>query len=433
MITDMSILKSKNIIWPLVIMYFLQSYLLSDELFFTLAGVVLAYMVAKNHFKLTVPKIPGLMFYLMLLVFITIVGLIRYPIRFVARDVFYQFNNILLIFIGYLIYWKEKDDTKIYTTVFLMLGLVSFITLISALINIGSGSVSFTTFRESFATGIKSLECFFPIFTIWIFVYKKTVLSKRIDRMIIIFWLIQIICNLSRTTLLAVFTCYFVTVVLLKITRKMNAIKFKRVISLIVTGGFFFLIIINILPDTAILHFMDKIANSFSEINSNEVFSSLAEANTNWRGYEISRAVEQWSQASFVAQIFGSGNGTLVGISFVPDHWQDIVQTLNGISGVTVLHNSFYTLLIKGGVITVISFCMIFILGIKKGYRHLKIAAFDHEVLLSLSLIILCCTMIIDAYVTRGMVQNDAQFAWAILFGWLNARMVDVSRVKSYE
>ena len=134
----MSILKSKKIIWPLIVIYCFQSYLLPAELFFILAGSVLVYLVVENHFKLIVPKIPGLIFYIMLLVFITIVGLARYPLRFVVRDVFYEFNNILLIIIGYLIYRKEKDYTKIYSTIFLMLGLVSFITLISAIIKIGT-------------------------------------------------------------------------------------------------------------------------------------------------------------------------------------------------------------------------------------------------------------------------------------------------------
>lgn len=419
----MNIIKSKKIIWPIVIMYLLQCYLLSDQLFFALVVITFIYTFLKSDFKLDKLKIPGIKMYLVYLAFITIIGLIRYPFRYVARDIFYQFNNLVIIYIGYHLFKKNKSFEKIYTTIFFMLGLVSTITVVLGIVNTISSGLSFAIFRTSFSLGIKSLECFVPIFFMWIFIYKKTILSKKLDRIIMFIWLIQIVCNLSRTTLLSIIVSYIIIILLLQFNNKISLKKIGISIGLVLVIVMAFWSIMNILPGNIINQFSNKLSRSFTEINSKETFNNLAEANLNWRGYEISEAINLWRESSLFVKIFGAGNGALITIRYIPDQWKDIIQTLNGITGVTVLHNTYYTFLIKGGVFLVALFGIMFILNIKKGIVYFKNAELEQEVLFGVTLIILCCTMLIDAYVTRGMMQNDAQFAWALLFGWVNARL----------
>lgn len=415
--------NKKDIDWVLIALYLLQIYILPEELFFLFSCGILFFLLLQSKWKATIPHIPGWNIYVSLLVAITVIGVIKYPIRFVVRDVFYEFNNIILVYIGYLIYKKNNSFRRFFSTFFLSMGLVSTITLISAVFTIIAGNRSFAVFRQSFANGIKPQECFFPIFSIWILIFKKTILSKAIDRMILIVCIVQIVANLSRTTLLAILVNYVVTILFLNLTGRINKKQVSRVFSTSIVIALGFAIILKFMPTTALEQFYDKVMRSFTEVSSKQVFSSIADANKNWRGYEISKAIEQWRQSSVINKIIGAGNGTLIGIDFVPEQWKGIIQNLNGISGVTVLHNSYYTLLVKGGVITVFSFCMIFIGGIRKGIRFLKKSINDENIIIALALVMLCCTMLIDAYITRGMVQNDAQFLWSISFGWINANI----------
>lgn len=419
----------ENIIWQLVIVYLLQCYLLPYQVFFMLSLGILLWECIKSHFRVPVVRIPELNAYIFLLIFITMVGFIRYPLRFAARDVYYEFGNIIIVLIGYFMYSREHGFKRIYTTIFFMAGLVSMITVLMGIANIITGNVSFAIFRESFSVGIKSLEFLIPIYTIWIFWYDKMLISRKVDRIIIAFWAIQVFANLSRTTLIAIFFCYAMTVCCLSYTHKIDVKKVKRALLMCLGICVIIIVAIKMMPGDVLSHFFDKFARSFTEVSSKNTFTSLAEANNNWRGYEISRAIEQWKESSFMEQIFGAGNGTLIGINFVPDLWNEILETVNGITGVTVLHNSYYTLLIKGGVLTVTVFCLVFVLGIKRGYSYLRRARTEEEILLSLSLVFLCVTMMIDAYITRGMVQNDIQFIWSILFGWINAKMIKYKEI----
>lgn len=91
----------ENIIWQLVIVYLLKCYLLPYQVFFILSFGILLWECIKSHHRVPVVRIPELKAYIFLLIFITMVGFIRYPLRFAVRDVYYEFGNIIIVLIGY--------------------------------------------------------------------------------------------------------------------------------------------------------------------------------------------------------------------------------------------------------------------------------------------------------------------------------------------
>lgn len=110
--------NKKDIDWVLIALYLLQIYILPEELFFLFSCGILFFLLLQSKWKATIPHIPGWNIYVSLLVAITVIGVIKYPIRFVVRDVFYEFNNIILVYIGYLIYKKNNSFRRFFSTFF---------------------------------------------------------------------------------------------------------------------------------------------------------------------------------------------------------------------------------------------------------------------------------------------------------------------------
>jgi len=409
---------TQKIIWPIVFVYLLQTYLFSYELFFVISVTILCVYAIAQKGVLKVPRVPGVIGYVLVLLFMTFIGFAQYSVRLVTRDVFYEFSNILLICLGYYLYKKRSDFEDIITTTVCMVTITSILTLILGAISL-IREPSFTTMRDSFSIGIKSIEVLFPILTMYVLVEKKVVISKVVDKIIILLWGIQTVLNLSRVTIVGIVAALITCVLVMIINRKIAVDKIVKVVGIVIIVLCLICVIWRVIPDDISNHFVDKIENTISEITVATEYNSLAEAQSNWRGYEISCAQQQWWESDLVSKVVGKGNGTLISIFYIPDGWKAFVEVQNGETGITVLHNTYYTLLIKGGIIAVVLFLRMFLLNIRKGMRCYRIQKND----MGMYLVVLCVVMLIDAYVIRGMVQNDAQMTWSLLFGWLNAKI----------
>lgn len=409
---------TQKIIWPLVALYLSQTYLFSYEYFFAVSVVILCVYIIWKKGVLKLPKIPGMLEYIAMLLLISFVGFIRYSLRLVVRDVFYEFSNIVLIFLGYYLYKKRKNIEDIITTTVFMVTATSIITLFSGLVALVR-EPSFATMRDSFAVGIKSVEVLFPIVFIYVFVEKKVVISKVADKVILMLWGLQTLLNLSRVTVVGVAIALSTCVLLLIIYHKISFNKVAKMVGITIIMVGLFSVVWQVIPESISNHFMNKLENTVSEIAVASEYDSIAEAQTNWRGYEISCAQQQWLEKDLVAKLVGSGNGTLIPIFYIPDNWKPIIEVQNGKTGITVLHNTYYTLLIKGGLVAVALFIRMFLLNIRKGMKYYKMK--NNET--GMYLVALCVIMLVDAYVIRGMVQSDAQLTWSILFGWMNAKI----------
>ena len=414
-------IKTKTeIMWIIVLLYLLKTYVLSAELFFMLCLFIIGLYTIRKQ-AVVIPKIPCIVFYALTLVIAAVVGMTKYPISLIERDVFYEFFSILYLFIGYYSFDYYRDrDKSLWKTVCLILFIISILCVVQGIGSVSSGA-DFAAFREQFSQSVGSISLMIPLLAGKMYIYKETTFSRVRDNGLLALWILQILLNLSRISIINICIGIIVFIICGVYKRRLNFKNSFRVICLIFTivaaGGIF----VSVMPDDAQERFSEKFANSFAEINSKNEYNSLSSAQNDWRGYEINCAQEQWKNSNIGTQLVGAGNGTLVYIHYVPDQWKETVEIQNGRVGVTILHNTYYTLLIKGGLLAVIALLTFFAANIRKAYKVLSIS-YNENVIYATMLIALVCLIMVDAYVIRNMMDKGSEMMALLLIGWINAK-----------
>lgn len=419
-----------EIMWIIVVLYFLKVYVLSPELFFLFCLFVIGLYTLKK-LAITVPKIPGLIFYVATLILATVIGMTKYPISLIERDVFYEFFSVIYLIIGYYSfdYYKERDKS-LWKTACFVLFITSALCVLQGISSVSSGA-DFATFREKFSQSIGSISFMLPILVGKRYIYKENTFSMFKDNGLIALWLLQILLNLSRISIVNMLIGIVIFIVCGIYKRKLNLENSFRIISIIVAIGVVAMAFISIMPDDAWDRFADKFTNSLTEISSENEYDSISTAQSDWRGYEISCAQEQWKESDVLTQLIGAGNGTFIYIDYIPDQWEETVENQNGRLGVTILHNTYYTLLVKGGLLTVIALLTLLLSNIIKGLKALYL--FNNENLTyATTLIIFCILILIDAYVIRNMMDKGSEMIALLLIGWINAKINSVERNSGY-
>ena len=106
--------------------------------------------------------------------------------------------------------------------------------------------------------------------------------------------------------------------------------------------------------------------------------------------------------------------GKGVEIQYVPYSWTGIVDE----NEIPLLHNGFYTILIKGGIIGLISLLWLFIGNAKKGMQAFK---YRNNKVYPNILVAISVAAIANTYVVRGPVQQGTFLVWSLLIGWINS------------
>lgn len=410
-----------EIMWEVVLLYFVQKYVLNAGPFFLLSLLLIAiYTIYKR--KIVLPKIAGMWPYIIVLLFITVIGATKYPGTLIERDLFYEFGSLVIIVLGYYLFDLNKNKEKsMWKTICFIMIIGSFICIINGVSNL-KDSFQFETFRQSFTQGIRTISILLPMLVGRKFLLHKKTFAGAIDIIAIFLWLFQILLNLSRTAVVNLvlgIVIFTICTTYKKAISPINALRMFGVIIIIL--GISTQIISN-LPEEASERFQEKFENTLTEINSENQYKNISEAQSDWRGYEIQCAKNQWKKSDFITQIFGGGNGTLIQIFFIPDQWKDTVESQYGHVGITILHNTYYTLLIKGGIVCVVAFILFLFSNIKLGIKLLrdKSNAYLFE-----GIIIICIvsSLVLNAYVIRSLIEKGEDLGVFILLGWLNAKV----------
>lgn len=155
--------------------------------------------------------------------------------------------------------------------------------------------------------------------------------------------------------------------------------------------------------------FVLKIENTLVELSIKTDWSRYENIVQNWRGYEVFVALNQFNNFSLLQKIIGSGFGTLV-----PVKYTNLVGVPLGSGGIILLHNGYYTLLVKTGIFGLLCylmfFCKLIFLSIKKYFDN----AMTSIVLLVISIITL-----ISTYTTTGIFKRSYSFVTLIFIGFL--------------
>lgn len=162
------------------------------------------------------------------------------------------------------------------------------------------------------------------------------------------------------------------------------------------------------LPKEIVGDFIDKIMMTLTEINTDTQITSTLDAMHNWRASEMQSATKMWKESGLFEQMFGHGMGKGIILEYIPFTWVEMVD--NGT--VPLLHNGFYTILIKCGALGVLSLVLIFLLNAWYGIKNLKNNTYNAILLLAISI-----AAIANTYVWRGPVAQSPFLGWAILLG----------------
>ena len=404
----------KTIYWPLVFLMMARYFGLSEKVIFFIVVATIVYMMG-IYKKVILPRISGLWFYGAVVIVGIVMGLILNGTRNLARDIFYIVPTIAIMVLGYYIERiNSKDKYSMLNTMILYGGLISVMSFIKAMSSFSTLS-TFDGIRACFGrNSIYEVSIVFCILFYKKIIKREICISKWFDRALGLFMTIQIVLCLGRTALIqtaATIIIMFLWLILKNIDLKRNVKKALGFIGVVVVS---IIILSRVMPQSTWDELTSKFQASAEEIDSSQTFESTEDAMDNWRGYEIEQAKKQWENNSLVYELVGEGLGKGVKITYVPYTWVNVVD--NG--EIPILHNGYYTILPKMGLIGVCALIWLLLSNIILVLKSDK-KFYDDVIILSA----ITVGMAINTYVLRGPVSQIAPFTWALLVGTINCKI----------
>ncbi len=409
----------KEISWPVVILIFIQffGWVTAKQAFilyiFLIVGII-GFMK-----KIIFPKIGGIKFYLFFIMFSSIIGLILYETRNVFRDLYYVLPAVALMILGYYLNIIQAEKVSLLKTMVFCGTIIALDSIFNCLRNI-SILTSFEEMRGNFDVGVYHVLCSFVIIFAALFTDIGIKMFKKwINYLCFALMLIQLVLCLSRSVWVgAILGC--VVVLLLEQYLQPNVVnaakKIATLLAILILGAILFF---SIAPESVVDEFLDKFDKTTEELDSQQEFSSIGETMNNWRGYENQCAKRQWQKATVAEEIFGQGMGSGIYLEYVPYTWKAMVED----NKIPLLHNGYYTILIKGGVIGIGALIWLMLGNVFLGFKLLKKRQDikgELIIMIALEIIYLVLTAVV-----RGAVTQNINIVWTLLIGWISA---DISR-----
>ena len=402
--------KPTNVYWDLLVILLSGTIIFSETVFFLVSTVYLLILIQKNHFKILLPKIGGLKLYIFLVVWGGVLGYYLYPIRNVARDIFYFTSTLLWILIG-ANFIKNKRGASLLKTLYIYAFIVSIYCFYIFLIN---GNFDFNGIRLNFVTGVYDIGFILPIMILNSFFNRHFVFSKKLDTLIIIIVSAHVFLSLGRISIFVPLASILLVAFLVLIYKKNRKRSFLQVFTLLVLLILLAVVTVTIIPKDVLNFFSGKVGESLNELDNSQIIDSTESAMNNWRAYEMQAAIKQWISSNFFEKIIGSGLGRGIHIDYIPYSWSEMVEN----NQIPLLHNGYYTVLIKIGILGVLALLTIFLSSLKKGIAGIKRR--NREMNVYILLIIISFGGILYTYTIRGPVQEGAFLIWGFLMGVLN-------------
>lgn len=401
----------KTIYWPIVLLMMARYFGLSEKIIFFIVTAAVIYIMGISK-KIVVPNVNGLWIYSIMIIFSGCMGFILNGTRNLARDIFYVLPTIVFIILGYYLErFNDKQRFSMINTMIVYGGLISFMSFLKALSSV-EALTSFDAMRSCFGkNNIYEVCVVFAVFFFKKIISKEVCVSKWIDRVLGFFMAVQITLCLGRIAIIQTGASIIMLFIFSMIKDKQRKDNLKKMVTflLVVCIGVF--ILSKVMPQSTWDQLMDKFNSSAEEINSSQTFDSTEDAMENWRGYEIEQAKKQWENNNVLFEIIGEGLGKGVEIAYVPYTWSNIV-----VSGeIPLLHNGYYTLLPKTGIVGVCALIWLFLSNIliivKKDKKYT-----DMVIILAAITI----GVMINTYVVRGPISQIPPISWALLLGTIN-------------
>lgn len=406
-----------EIVWPVMGFLLLSYYGISGQWLFILSVVWLIYLSVRNHSLVaTVPRIYGFPMYMVFAIVAGIIGLMTNNTRDVAKDIFYTFPAIIIMMIGYLYNKYDKNDGKSITKTLYISGfLITVCSFVSLMAQISSVS-DLSVFRNIMGNQVYETTLIFAIMLSEKVIGKKIIFSRMTDMIILVMLMLKGIVSLGRTELIVTFLMIAV-ILLLNIyfseNKNRSVTRLITLAILLAAAGF---AVFRILPSDIRAQFIDKLQYSFEEVDSNAEYDSTEEAMNHWRAYEMECASKQWMESNVAVQLLGAGFGEYIKIQYIPHNFTGNMVVDNGIA---LLHNSYYSILVKGGLLGIAAILWLYIsnatLIFRKKYRR--------EAYIVSAMCAITVAMMIYTYVVTGIFSQTVKFVWPFMIGWFNGKI----------
>lgn len=396
-----------------IILYLIQSFLVDYTVFYVIAIVVLLCMVLRNRLK--IPRIyienySLLIYYVLLIIFMALPYM--YNFRDIIRDLFYITGPIFVMAMGYFYYYLYGSKKNLVYTLCVVAAIFSILNFITAAVTLEN----FKSVRLALSNHIQLISIAFAIALIDWF-YKKNKINSTVNILLSVLFVSNIIICLSRGIIVASLGALIVTIINIAFGLKGNFLNRKYFTWLIC--GLVFLIVLTIalfsvLPADITAEFFSKVERSFTEISSDQTFNTFESLGNSWRGYEIYEATEMFNNANIIQKVLGFGAGKQISVPELANIYGGLFK-----DGTTpLLHNGFYTVLIKGGLVGLAFYILFFA---KTTYLNIFKKRTSYEYVLLTYLLV---NVFLQTYIIRGLIEQMINFWWCFLVGWISARKV---------
>lgn len=315
----------------------LNSYYIIWAFFLLLSA---AYLI-KSKGVILKPKLPSLFPWALIIVIGMLQGYIynyNSGVKDYFRDIVYTSTFILFWYIVW-DFCNKLDAKTVIATIYTacwVIGIIETTIRIVRFISVGGGFSSFVSEGQvnHYIIAIGLFLGFFRPDGM-----NKYYCSSGLDKFAKISMIITFMLSFSRSALV-------VFLILLGVTSWRRFASTLKIIILVLVGV---LILGVVLPDIYNT-FVDKIARSLVELAGGNInWSDSTNIVMNWRAYEVYCAKLQFGEYSTIQKILGHGFGTLVDA-------KGYAYLVTGGEGLAVLHNGYYTTLIKTGYLGVVCY-----------------------------------------------------------------------------
>ena len=398
-------LSESSIYWPAVLFACVFEPLEEQiKLAVLIFGLVVMAIHRRGDIELQFPNCSGLLFSIVLFGFIS--GLANGQIgdfgfyKFL-RDVAYYISPFLLWILGCGMGRGIADEERFWTTLFAMGVAAAASTFVVGFLSNGVG-LTLDSFKANELT-------IYPIVLLLVSPkdWKWRNSHKKLAFVLGVFDAIVLLLTLSRTTIICL-------VFILVILSARSLPRFSRTVTmgLICIAGA--AVLVSFMPSSTTETFMDKVANSLTEVSSDNAIWTETAITQNWRGFEKYCAANNFKNADSFTKLFGNGFGYQLymgGYAFL------VVNDPSG--GIPFLHNGYYSVLFKCGALSLVALIFFFVFHL---IRMLGMWFKTGRYIDGLSLGILVC-LAFCSYVIEGLFIPSGMYYFtlplAMMFGLL--------------
>lgn len=332
------------------------------------------------------------------------------PYKFL-RDMAYYISPFLLWILGSAFGSKLRTANMFWTTLFFMAFASALSMFAQGALDGGAASLGLDSFSANemvvYAPVLIALS---PRSWEWKREHRKAAYAMALVSVA------AIIVSLSRTTLI----CMMLLLLAFAVRSFSRSVKYA---SIAVVLAMFFVAAMSLFPSSVSNEFFDKIGNSLTEVSSSERVWDATTVNTNWRGYEKYCAEVDFNNADTATKLFGHGYGFLMDVGAY-------TALVTSDAGLPFLHNGYYSLLVKCGLVGVFLLLVFYALHAVALYGR-WIRSGDEMIGLALGTI-LC--LIVCSYVIEGLFIPSSLYFFtlplAMIFGLKKSHKKTSSQMK---